>query len=229
MSDVSDIRGLARKLGHDFSDPARLERAVTHPSAATGMRPDNQRLEFLGDRVLGLIMAEHLMRRFPDLPEGELAPRFNALVRREALARIAGEIELGRHLRLGRSEQLSGGRRKAAILADAMEAVIAALYLDGGLEAARAFVEAHWKDAVETVRANPVDAKTRLQEALQGMGRPAPEYVEIAREGPAHAPEFTVEVRVEDGPTERGIARSKKLAEQQAARAALEKLEAPHD
>lgn len=220
-----DLSDLKATLGHDFKDPSLLERALTHPSAATQMRPDNQRLEFLGDRVLGLIVAQMLMKRFPDLPEGELAPRFNALVRRETLAEVATSIDLGRFLKLGRSEQTSGGRRKAAILADAMEAVLAALYLDGGLTAAQAFIDSHWAGPLSQVRANPMDAKTRAQELLQGLGARPPEYALISRTGPDHAPVFTVEARLEDGRNAQGTARSKKLAEQAAATQLLAQLE----
>ena len=142
---------LATVLGHRFADPALLETAVTHPSATSPARPDNQRLEFLGDRVLGLIVAEALLAAYPGEAEGTLAPRFNALVRRETLAEIAAEIGLGGFLRLGRSEATGGGRRKKAILADAMEAVIAALFLDGGMAAARHFILARWQGRIEGV------------------------------------------------------------------------------
>ncbi len=216
-------------LGHSFSDFTLLERALTHPSAATVTRPDNQRLEFLGDRVLGLVIAGMLMERFPDLPEGELAPRFNALVRREALAEIAASIDLGRYIRLGRSEMTSGGRRKAAILADAMEAVIAALYLDGGLATAEAFIRNRWAGSVENVGASPIDAKTRLQEWLQGNGQRPPDYVQIERTGPDHAPVFTVEARLDNGISAVGTDRSKKLAQQEAATALLALLEGNDD
>lgn len=225
MSKHAGLRDLVAILGHRFADLSRLERAVTHPSAATGMRPDNQRLEFLGDRVLGLVVAEMLMQRFPDLPEGELAPRFNALVRRETLAEIAQGMDLGRFLRLGRSEQTSGGRRKAAILADALEAVIAALYLDGGLAPAAAFIRTHWQQPMQSVRSSPLDAKTRAQEWLQGRGLRPPDYVLIDRTGPDHAPVFTIEAQLEDGRSARGTAKSKKLAEQEAATALLLQLE----
>ena len=221
----SSLDALVRQLGHEFNDLERLARALTHPSAATGMRPDNQRLEFLGDRVLGLVVAEMLMQHFPDLPEGELAPRFNALVRRESLADVAVELDLGRFLQLGRSEQTSGGRRKAAILADAMEAVIAAIYLDGGLAAAAAFIRRRWDRPLRAVRASPLDAKTRVQEFLQGRGQRPPDYVLVERTGPDHAPIFTIEAQLEDGEAARGTARSKKLAEQEAAAELLARLE----
>lgn len=209
-------------LGHRFDDPDLVLRALTHPSAGSPGRGDNQRLEFLGDRVLGLVVAETLMRTFPGLPEGELAPRLNALVRRETLAEVAGEIGLGAHLQLGRSESRSGGRRKAAILADALEAVIAALYLDGGIEAARAFVTRHWAAHLKTVRDTPTDAKTRLQEWAQGHGLPLPEYTTLARSGPDHAPRFRVAVRLSDGQTTEGEAGSKRQAEQEAAQRLLD-------
>ncbi len=220
----TDTATVARLLGHDFADNSLLERALTHPSAGTPARPDNQRLEFLGDRVLGLLVAEALMEAFPNLAEGDLAPRFNQLVRRETLAEVAGEIGLGQHLRLGRSENISGGRRKAAILADATEAVIAALYLDGGLSAAGAFVSAHWAQRVKAVSHAPVDAKTRLQEWAQGRGYPLPTYTVVARTGPDHAPVFKVEVQLEGGATATGEARSKRLAEQDAAAALYEEV-----
>lgn len=216
-----DRAALTRLLGHEFHDPALLEEALTHPSAGTPARSDNQRLEFLGDRVLGLCIAEALLEAFPNAAEGKLAPRFNALVRRETLAEIAGDIGLGTHLRLGRSEAISGGRRKAAILADATEAVIAALYLDGGLVAARAFIAAHWRRRLHELRQAPSDAKTRAQEWAQARGLAPPAYRLVERTGPDHAPQFTVEAVLETGEAARGHAGSKKLAEQVAAAALL--------
>jgi ribonuclease-3 len=220
-----DLDAFAAAIGHRFADRERLAEALTHPSASTVARPDNQRLEFLGDRVLGLIVAEALMTRFPDEAEGTLAPRLNDLVRRETLAAVAGEVGLGRHLVLGRSESLSGGRRKAAILADAMEAVIAALYLDGGIEAARRFVLTHWRERLDAAGAVPTDAKSALQAWAQARGLALPEYETVGREGPDHAPRFTVEVRLETGATARGEGRSKRPAEQAAAAALLAALE----
>ena len=153
---------LAAVLGHRFADPAMLEQAVTHASATSPSRPDNQRLEFLGDRVLGLIIAEALLEAYPGEAEGALAPRFNALVQRDTLTEIAVEIGLGEFLRLGRSEATSGGRKKKAILADAMEAVIAALFLDGGMAVARRFIVARWQARINAPDTAPMDAKTRL-------------------------------------------------------------------
>ncbi|MDH3667357.1 MAG: ribonuclease III [Paracoccaceae bacterium] len=218
------IAGLESVLDHQFKARNLLTSAITHPSAAGPARPDNQRLEFLGDRVLGLIVAEALLAAYPDEAEGTLAPRFNALVRRETLAEIASEIGLGAYLRLGRSEATGGGRRKTAILADAMEAVIAALFLDGGMATARDFVLARWQARIEAPATAPMDAKTRLQEWAQGRGMELPEYRVLSREGPDHAPRFTVEVRLESGDTAAGTAKSKKLAEQEAASALLAQL-----
>ncbi|MEM8598071.1 MAG: ribonuclease III [Pseudomonadota bacterium] len=211
-------------LGHRFASPGLLAEALTHPSAAGPARPDNQRLEFLGDRVLGLLIAEALMSALPEEAEGTLAPRLNALVRRETLAEIAGEIGLGAHLVLGRSENISGGRRKKAILADAMEAVIAAIYLDGGLEPARAFVRRHWLDRLTAAEEAPIDAKTRLQEWAQARGMTPPAYALLSRHGPDHNPEFTVSVTLQDGQTAEGRARTKKVAEQAAAGSLLDRL-----
>jgi ribonuclease-3 len=221
---TSEPARLADALGHRFADPALLAQALTHPSASGPARPDNQRLEFLGDRVLGLIVAEALLATYPDEAEGDLAPRFNALVRLETLAEVAAELDLGAHLHLGRSEATGGGRRKKAILADAMEAVIAALWLDGGMDAARSFVLGHWQARIEAPAEAPMDAKTRLQEWAQGRGMALPDYTVAAREGPDHAPRFTVVAQLATGETASGTASSKKRAEQDAATALLARL-----
>jgi ribonuclease-3 len=219
-----DILAFARRLGHQFTDPDLLVRALTHPSMAAPTRPSNQRLEFLGDRVLNLVMAEAVLEADPDAGEGQLAPRYNMLVRKETCAAVGQAIGLGEVLRLGRSEALTGGRRKNALLADAMEAVIAAIYLDAGYEAARKVVRRLWADRVETVQADARDAKTALQEWLQARGQQPPAYVELARSGPDHAPSFVIEVRAADGHAARAEARSKRLAEQHAAQALLARL-----
>ena len=220
----AEMERLARLLGHGFAKPSLLAEAMTHPSAASSSRPDNQRLEFLGDRVLGLVIAEALLSAYPAETEGTMAPRLNALVRRETLAEVAGEIGLGEYLHLGRSENVSGGRRKAAILADAMEAVIAALYLDGGPEAARRFILTHWQRRIEAPDEAPMDAKTRLQEWAQGQGMAPPSYEIKLRSGPDHAPTFTIEARLETGAFAAGSAGSRKRAEQIAAEALLAEL-----
>ena len=222
---AADLQAFAGRLGHDFARPELLIRAVTHASIATPQRPDNQRLEFLGDRVLGLVIAEALLAADRDASEGLLAPRFNALVRKETCAAVAREIGLGEVLKLGRSEMMSGGRRKEALLGDAMEAVIAAVYLDAGLEAARGIILRHWQGRIGSVKADARDAKTALQEWAQARGLPPPAYTETGREGPDHQPLFTVEVRLETGETEVATAGTKRQAEQAAAKALLARME----
>jgi ribonuclease III len=226
----ADLKAFEARIGHVFADGAHLVRAVTHASIGTASRPDNQRLEFLGDRVLGLVIARALFAADHAASEGQLAPRFNALVRKETCADIARAIGLGDVLRLGRSEMVSGGRRKEALLGDAMEAVIAAIFLDGGFEAAEGVVLRLWADRITTVADVPRDAKTALQEWAQAKGLGLPVYAESAREGPDHAPLFTVVVRLEDGAIETAQAGSKRAAEQSAAAALLSRLEADtHD
>ena len=168
----ADLLAFQGRLGHAFRTPDLLVRAVTHASIGTATRPDNQRLEFLGDRVLGLVMSEALLVADPGASEGQLAPRFNALVRKETCADVAREIGLGDVLKLGRSEMLTGGRRKEALLGDAMEAVIAAVYLDAGFEAARALILRFWGGRIAAVEPDARDAKTSLQEWAQARGMP---------------------------------------------------------
>ena len=220
----ADLTQFAARIGHDFRRAELLVRAVTHSSIASPSRPDNQRLEFLGDRVLGLVMAESLLSADRGASEGQLAPRFNALVRKEACADVAREVGLGEVLKLGRSEMMSGGRRKEALLGDAMEAVIAAVYLDAGFEAARDMVRRLWGDRINAVEADARDAKTALQEWAQARGEPPPTYTEVAREGPDHAPEFTIEVQLASGPSKRATAGTKRMAEQAAAKALLDRM-----
>ncbi len=220
----ADVTAFAARLGHVFARPELLLRALTHGSMSSPNRDDNQRLEFLGDRVLGLVMAEALLQADPTASEGQVAPRYNMLVRRETCADVARAIDLGTVLKLGRSEMKSGGRRKEALLADAMEAVIAAVYLDAGFEAARAVVLHLWAGRIGAVEDDARDAKTALQEWAQARGEAPPSYVEVAREGPDHAPVFTIEVRIETGESEQAIAGSKRQAEQMAAAALLKRM-----
>ncbi|MCB6177661.1 ribonuclease III [Rhodobacter sp. Har01] len=222
----ADLKALQGRLGHDFRHPDLLVRAVTHASLSSATRPHNERLEFLGDRVLGLAMAEALFSADLTATEGQMAPRFNALVRKETCAEVAREVALGEVLKLGRSEMLSGGRRKEALLADAMEAVIAAVYLDGGFEAARAVVLRLWGPRIGAVAPDARDAKTSLQEWAQARAMPPPAYVETAREGPDHQPMFTVTVTLATGATETAQAGSKRAAEHLAAAALLKRMEA---
>ena len=212
---------LEDRLGHSFADKKLLRRALTHASAAGAA--SNERLEFLGDRVLGLVAAEKLWALYPEDSEGGLALKFNALVRGETCAAAAEAAGIGDHLILAKSESGSGGRRKGAILAGACEAVIAALWLDGGMEAARAFIERYWATAFESLNADMRDPKTALQEWAQSRGpkAAAPVYALIGREGPDHAPVFSVEVRVPGKDPKIGSGHSKREAEQDAARQML--------
>ena len=221
----ADLSNFAERIGHRFSAPDHLVRALTHASLSAPNRPDNERLEFLGDRVLGMVIAEALLEHDKAASEGQLAPRFNALVRREACAEVAREIDLGAVLKLGRSEMLSGGRRKEALLANAMEAVIAAVYLDGGFQAAREMILTLWGDRLTSVEADARDAKTALQEWAQARRQPPPSYVETARQGPDHAPVFTIEARLASGQTAAATAGSKRQAEQAAAADLLARVE----
>ncbi|HBS50330.1 MAG TPA: ribonuclease III [Rhodobacteraceae bacterium] len=221
----ADLKAFEQRIGHRFRNPELLLRALTHGSFSSATRPDNQRLEFLGDRVLGLVMASALLDQDERATEGQLAPRFNALVRKETCAEIAREIDLGAVLKLGRSEMLSGGRRKQALLGDAMEAVIAAVYRDAGLDAARDMVLRLWGARVAKVEADSRDAKTALQEWAQGRGLKPPQYHELDRSGPDHQPIFTIVAKLDTGDEARASAGAKRQAEQAAAAALLEKLE----
>jgi len=224
MAVSRELAAFSERLGHVFDDPDLLRRALTHASLSSPTRPDNQRLEFLGDRVLGLVMAEALLAQDTDAREGQLAPRFNTLVRKEACADVAREIDLGAVLRLGKSETATGGRRKQALLGDAMEAVIAAVYLDAGFDRAREVILRLWGARLTAVETDARDAKTALQEWAQARGLAPPSYVEVARTGPDHAPTFTVEARLDNGETARAEARVKRQAEQSAAQQLLERL-----
>jgi ribonuclease-3 len=216
------LSDLESRLGHAFNDPALLERALTHSSANSVL--SNERLEFLGDRVLGLIIAEKLSADFPDDPEGALTVKLHALARQLACVRAAEAAELGPHLLLGKSEVSSGGSRKPAILACACEAVIAALYLDGGMEAARGFVERYWADQFAALGRDMRDAKTVLQEWAHAHKGSVLQYREVGRSGPDHAPHFTVEVSVSGLEATIGEGGSKREAEQAAAKTMLERL-----
>ncbi|WP_171125267.1 MULTISPECIES: ribonuclease III [unclassified Ruegeria] len=220
----AEIKAFQKRLGYEFSNPELLVRALTHGSVSSPTRPDNQRLEFLGDRVLGLVMATALLESDKKASEGQLAPRFNALVRKEACADVARQIDLGAVLKLGRSEMLSGGRRKQALLGDAMEAVIAAVYRDAGFETAAEVILRLWGDRIHNVEEDARDAKTSLQEWAQARGQKPPSYVEIKRSGPDHAPVFTIAARLQDGTEAQSTAGSKRQAEQAAAKALLDRL-----
>lgn len=216
---------LSQKLGHSFQDQALLKRALTHASADSIV--SNERLEFLGDRVLGLIIAEKLHALYPQDAEGALALKFNALARGAACARAAVAAELSEHVILANSEKSAGGRAKPAILSGVCEAVIAALYLDGGMDAARNFVERYWTAMFEELSHDMRDAKTRLQEWAQARGKDsaAPVYTLKERAGPDHAPRFVVEAQVAGFEPVTGEGGSKRQAEQDAATKLLTKVQ----
>jgi ribonuclease-3 len=224
---VVAIEALERRLGHVFKDRKLLERALTHASVGDGSaKPglDNERLEFLGDRVLGLMTAERLIALDPAASEGDLAPRLNALVNRKTCARVARAIALGPALRLSGAETRTGGRDKDSILAGACEALIAALYQDAGLQDTQRIFLDIWSAEFQALNvARPKDPKTLLQEWAQGRGRPLPVYAVVAREGPEHAPVFTVEVSVEGYASARGEGASRQTAEKSAAQALIDR------
>ncbi|MEM1178977.1 MAG: ribonuclease III [Acidobacteriota bacterium] len=215
---------LQKSLGHRFSDPKLPMLALTHSSLSNekGEEDNYERLEFLGDAVLGLVASQWLYRRFPKAPEGQLAKLKSFVVSAPALADFANSVHLGQHLRLGVGEERSGGREKTSILADCLEALFGAIYLDGGLDAAQPLVERVVGRALErrsVIRHN--DAKTRLQELTQGKGLGLPAYSMVAESGPDHRKRFTVEVRLEGRLIGCAEGRSKKTAEQAAAANAL--------
>ena len=221
----AETRAFEKRLGYRFKRPELLMRALTHASISSPTRPDNQRLEFLGDRVLGLVMATALLELDKSASEGQLAPRFNALVRKETCADVARQVDLGAVLKLGRSEMMTGGRRKQALLGDAMEAVIAAVYRDAGFEAAQDMILRLWGDRIGSVEKDARDPKTALQEFVQARRQSPPTYVLVERSGPDHEPVFTIAATLQDGREATAQAGSKRQAEQAAAAALLEKLE----
>ena len=227
MSRVQPVDDLSTLLGHQFRDPSLLEEALTHSSVERPRgqaRNDYERLEFLGDRVLGLVIADRLLRLYPESDAGALARRFNTLVRQESLAEVAEQIGLGAHIRLSKSEHGAGGRQKPAILADVCEAVIGAMFVDGGLKPAAEFVRRHWDPMAEKLAGAPRDAKTALQEWAHARGLEPPAYEVVERAGPDHDTVFTVEVHLKDRKPARGKGRSKRVAEQAAAEVMLEQL-----
>jgi ribonuclease-3 len=211
---------LEERIGHRFADPKLLEHALTHVSGVGGRskRTESyQRLEFLGDHVLGLVISELLFQSFPKANEGELSRRLADLVRRDACAEAAIAMDLGPYIHLGSSEAQSGGRKKAAILADVCEAVIGAVFLDGGYDAATQLIDRYWRERMLEPGRPLRDAKTMLQEWAQGRGLPAPLYKEIERSGPDHKPHFKISVELPGFATAEGRGNSKRDAEQAAA------------
>jgi len=210
---------LERRIGHAFADRDLFERALTHASVGDGARKvrHNERLEFLGDRVLGLLAAERLLAMDPDSREGVLSPRLANLVNGKACARVARRIALGDALRIAGSATKIGARDSDTVLGDACEALMAALYIDGGLEAARAFFLKFWSEEFDNAESEAKDVKNHLQEWAQSRGLPLPKYEVVSRTGPDHAPVFTVKVSVDGYPDETGSGRSRQDAEKAAA------------
>jgi ribonuclease-3 len=211
------------RLGHVFKDPSLLELALIHSSARACAKPneDNERLEFLGDRVLGLAIAELLTQHFPEVYEGELARWYNHLVRAETCADVALGWELGRFIVMSGGEAESGGRQKKTIVANACEAVLGAVFADAGYAAARDVVHRFWAPYLSGLEEAAPDPKSVLQEWAQGRRLSLPRYLEIAREGPDHAPRFTAEVQIDGVAPARGQGTNKRAAEQAAALALL--------
>jgi ribonuclease-3 len=221
-----DTAGLAEKLGHRFAASKLLDEALTHPSLAGASKKTKkgapyERLEFLGDRVLGLVIAEWLFETYPSAAEGEMAKRHAALVNREALRAVATEIGLQQFIRLARGEDATAARKNIATLPDAMEAVIGALYLDGGLAAAQQFIRNYWQREI-AVSETPADPKTALQEWAQGQGLPLPVYRVVKTAGPAHAPKFLIEASVKGFDAVQSEGDSKRAAQKEAAAKLLE-------
>ncbi|MEQ8388157.1 MAG: ribonuclease III [Alphaproteobacteria bacterium] len=218
MSDrTKNFSTLQAIIGHDFANPGLLAEALRHASAAAPGATSYQRLEFLGDRVLGLVMAEMLLAHFPADAEGPLARRHAAMVRKETLAAVSEEMDLGAYLLVSPGEEAAGTRESTGVLADACEALIGALFLDGGYEKAANFVRRFWgARLVETVNA-PVDGKTALQEWAQKQGLNLPVYRVVERTGPDHAPEFVISLSIDGEASELGRGASRRAAEQDAA------------
>jgi ribonuclease-3 len=215
------LNELIKKLGYEFNNVQLLEDSLTHVSAPQADGQSYQRLEFLGDRVLGLAIAEILYKTFPSAPEGELSRRLAELVRRESCAEIAVAWDVGPYLKLGAGEAHSGERRNPTILADVCEAIIGAVFLDGGYEAARDLVARSFQELLEAPRRPLRDPKSALQEWAQGRGLPPPTYSVVEQTGPDHAPKFRVMVKVKGGEGDFGFGTSKRIAEQAAARSLL--------
>ncbi len=213
---------LSTLFGYSFANTALLHRALTHSSAVADSAQageNNERLEFIGDRVLGLAVADLLYRRYPNEPEGALAKRLTALVQQAALVRVAQQHDIARHLRLSAAESKLGMRD--AMLADGVEAIIGAIFLDGGYLAASAVIAAHWTPLLEADLAPPEDPKTALQEWVQARGMALPRYETVAQTGPSHAPHFTIRATVEGAKPIEATATNKRLAEKEAARLLL--------
>ena len=216
-------------LGYHFKDRELLAEALTHPSSnlkkANGTALSYQRLEFLGDSILGAVISDLLYHHFPDEAEGALARRKAVLVSKKSVAEVVYRLKLHEHIRFSATEKKAGSDANLSIQEDIGEALIGAIFVDGGFQAAHDFIEAQWVEKLKALEQTPIDPKTALQEWAQGHGLPLPLYEIIAQEGPDHAPIFTVEVSVKNHPPERSEATSKRIAEKAAAQKLLEKLE----
>lgn len=217
------MQDLQKKIGYEFQNPELLEQALTHSSKSAYR--SYERLEFLGDRVLSLAIADLLLQHFPQESEGDLAKRHTALVQQECLAEIAQELDIGTYLRLSTSEDMMGGRNKAAILADVIESIIGAVHRDGGYQNAAHLIARLFTPAIDKYHQPPTDPKTALQEWAQARQLPLPIYQETNVSGPSHAPIFEISVTVEKLGTARANGASKKIAEKEAAKILLEKAE----
>jgi ribonuclease III len=226
----ADPAGIEARLGYHFRDPALLLRALTHKSYCFDEAGTlhNEQLEFFGDSILGFLVSEHLIECFPDIPEGDLSKHRAQIISASHLHSAAIDLDLGSFLVLGRSEEMSGGRRKKTLLGDAMEAIVAALYLDGGLEAARTFVRNAIipQSLAADTKSSPSDSKTELQELTQALGLPLPRYTVVHESGPEHDKIFTIEARLGPEMAAQATGPSKKSAGQSAARMLLDRLRA---
>jgi ribonuclease III len=227
---ANNLQELMKRLGYKFKDTSLLRAALTHSSLTKGRKhnratEDYERLEFVGDRVLGLVISEELFRRFEAADAGNLSRRYNAQVRKETLSEIALEVGLNTYIYMADDLAASGGRENPAILEDVMEATIAAIYLDGGYSAARQFIKENWWQRLDRQSASRKDPKSALQEWAAKIGKAPPEYVVVNETGPDHAPVFEVEVRLEGLDPYNGTGYSKRIAEQQAAKKMLEELQ----
>ncbi len=224
------VSALQKIISYNFIDPKTLLEAITHKSFANENRelrlPDNERLEFLGDAVLHLLISDHLIKNYPELPEGDLSKLRATIVSEPSLFKIAKRIDLGDYILLGRGEEHTGGRGKSSILANALEAIIAAIYLDGGMEKARAFVMSYFVPEIKNAMEQRIshDYKTDLQEHCQGFNLTLPKYRVVKETGPDHQKTFEIEILINSKTYGSGVGRTKKEAEQRAAEEALKRL-----
>ena len=224
------VSALQKIISYNFIDPKTLLEAITHKSFTNENRElhlsDNERLEFLGDAVLHLVISDHLIKNYPELPEGDLSKLRATIVSEPSLFKIAKSIDLGDFVLLGRGEEQTGGRKKSSILANALEAIIAAIYLDGGMEKARAFVMSYFVPEIKNAVEQRIfhDYKTDLQEYCQGLNLPLPKYQVVKETGPDHQKTFEIEILINNKAYGSGVGRTKKEAEQKAAEEALKKL-----